>query len=425
MGAKMATMCCIEPQMCSAKFAALRCHAVAMCSFWVGSNSLSAKLTILQTWLCNIAVRRFDNWGKILRLDELGLKEPVRIECGVPTDYDSTEAIAKALAPARGDPRHEAMIKQQLTDRNNSNARKERIWVERRVKALVHALMHDLAPRAAAAEQKMLQEQLRKKQIEQMGARPKQQPAAGAAAGAQPQLARTGTGSSGELQRAGSSGSGHGLLHHRSGLEPKRVHWAAAVQSAYNALRQKLVEIREEAQHVQPGDFDAVAAAGHKFRSSVQQLQDQAKQLEHLLTNLHGRVMRQREAAAAAARTAAPSAGPPPATQAPAVPGQAGAAGGLARSNSQGAAAPFQPQQQPPPQLQQQQQNVGSVQPTAARPHALATAPGVVPQPVPVQQQQQHGMAALVSPAAAGALAQQGGAAAGPQQVEVIEIQDD
>jgi hypothetical protein len=34
---------------------------------------------------------RYDNWGKIIRIEELGLKTPLRIELDLPTDYDNPQ----------------------------------------------------------------------------------------------------------------------------------------------------------------------------------------------------------------------------------------------------------------------------------------------------------------------------------------------
>lgn len=34
---------------------------------------------------------RYDNWGKVVKLDELQLKVPLRIELNLPLDYDNQQ----------------------------------------------------------------------------------------------------------------------------------------------------------------------------------------------------------------------------------------------------------------------------------------------------------------------------------------------
>ena len=275
---------------------------------------------LIACYMCACLLRRYDNWGQVLRIEELQLKVPVRVELDLPVDYDTKEAHNKLLAPAKRDPHQEASIKQLISDRTNTLSRKERMWLDRRVRAVVNALMQDLAPRAAAAEQKMLlNERLRRQQLQQQQQQrgvKQHAPAAAAAAAGQPIAS---AGGSGEFQVPRTNSNGSGKLQfqqrpqartHATTSQGKRVHWAAAVQSAYNALKQKLVSIRQEAQHVQPGDYDAVAAAGHRFRSSVKQLQQQAQQMENLLVTLHDKVLqRQQQRAHGAPATAAAGAG--------------------------------------------------------------------------------------------------------------------
>lgn len=46
-----------------------------------------------------VAAFRYDNWGKLIRIEELGLKAPLRIELELPTDYDNPQVRHGPCSP--------------------------------------------------------------------------------------------------------------------------------------------------------------------------------------------------------------------------------------------------------------------------------------------------------------------------------------
>jgi hypothetical protein len=300
------------------------------------------------------------------------------------------QLLKQALDAVGGDAAAASNIKRQFQEKVNQLSRKERGWVERRVRHVVSALMHDVAPRAAAAEQRIQAEEMKARmQQQQQGNERVQKLAAPPAGRDQAQLPQAPSG--GDLQRVGSGGmvfqqrpphqqqqqqnprAQQQQQQQQGGLpgvtSEKRIHWAAAVQASYDALKLKLANIRGEAQHVKAGDCDAVAAAGHKFRTSVRELQLQAKQMEGLLGTLHARVVQRK-----GKRAAGVAAGAPAAAAAAAPNRHVPSAGNLPVMGAR-------PQQQ-----QQQQQQPGLGMPVGAG----GSQPQLQPRALPMQQQAQQ-----------------------------------